>query len=76
MNNVSKRLKEVYVILKYVDKVKYKKIPDSLICYIETNMDKDYQWDFDVNKKLCNQGLDVVTIEMLTYINSNYFIED
>ena len=76
MENLNKRLVEVEYILKKLDDEYIKKIPQEIWDYIEQNKDKDYIFNYDENKSLVEQNLSIDTISILTYINTEYLLDE
>ena len=48
---------EVYIILNYLKREEYSKIPKNVIETIEKNRNKDYIFKFDIDKELMNQNM-------------------
>ena len=76
MIDYAKRFVEVNEVLKHLSKEDFEKIPKDIIQLIEDNMDKQYVWNFDENKKLKDQNLNRDTIAFLSYINMEYLLND
>lgn len=76
MEEVSKRLVEVEFILKLLNEENLRKIPNELWNYIVEYKDKDYKFDYDNSKTLNENNLHIDTISMLTYINTEYLLEE
>ena len=74
MEDLNKRLVEVEYILKKLDDEYIKKIPQEIWDYIEENKDKNYVFDYDDNRTLVEQKLNIDTISILTYINMEYLL--
>ena len=74
MEDLNKRLVEVEYILKKLDDEYIKKIPQEIWDYIEENKDKNYVFNYDDNKTLVEQKLNIDTISILTYINMEYLL--
>lgn len=74
MEDLNKRLVEVEYILKKLDDEYIKKIPQEIWDYIEENKDKNYVFNYDDNKTLIEQKLNIDTISILTYINMEYLL--
>lgn len=74
MEDLNKRLVEVEYILKKLDNEHIKKIPQEIWDYIEENKDKNYVFNYDDNKTLIEQKLNIDTISILTYINMEYLL--
>ena len=75
MEELSKRLKEVEYILRKLDDEYIKKIPKEVWNYINDNMDKNYQFNYDEEKTLLEQNLNIDTISILTYINIEFLLD-
>ena len=76
MIEYNKRLVEVSVILKHLNKNDYDKIPKELIDRIEKNKDLEYIWNYDETKDLKNQNVSKDTIAILSYINMQYLLNE
>lgn len=76
MEDLNKRLVEVEYILKKLDDKYIKKIPQEIWNYIKDNKDKNYVFDYDDNKILVEQNLNIDTISILTYINMEYLLSE
>ena len=76
MVDCNKRLVEVDVILHYLSRENYQKIPKEIIQAIKDNMDKDYTWEYDESKELKDQDVSRDTIAFLSYINTEYLLND
>lgn len=74
MEDLNKRLVEVEYILKKLDNEYIKKIPQEIWDYIEENKDKNYVFNYDDNRTLVEQKLNIDTISILTYINMEYLL--
>lgn len=68
----AKRLKEVHEILKYFPVDELKKIPKSVMEYINDNEDEEYEYQFDINKKIYEQNINPDTLSILLYICKEY----
>lgn len=75
-NNFNKACKELYICLKNVDNAMYKKIPDELLKVIIENMDSDYYFYYDENKKIYEQKLLEETKNLIGYIYYNYWTSE
>lgn len=71
-----KCLVELEEVLNHLDEIDYTKIPNELIEAIRSNKDKTYEWKYDETKSLKEQKLDRNTIAMLSYINSEYLLNE
>ena len=76
MVDCNKRLVEVDTILKYLSPENYNKIPQDIINAIKENMDKDYTWEYDEEKEFGEQDLNIDTVAILSYINSEYLLNE
>jgi len=76
MVDCNKRLVEVDAILNYLSQKNYKKIPQEIIKAIKENMDKTYNWKYDESKELQDQEVNRDTIAILSYINTEYLLND
>ena len=56
-DNYSKAYKEIIEILKYVPEESVNKIPQDMMEIFKANMDKDYEFEVDVNKSFEEQKL-------------------
>mgnify|MGYP004597410313 FL=1 len=74
MKDLNKRLVEVEYILRKLDDEYIKKIPQEIWDYIEENKDKNYVFNYDDNRTLVEQKLNIDTISILTYINMEYLL--
>lgn len=74
MIDYKKRLVEVDIILKHLDKSDYEKIPKKLVDVINKNRDKEYVWKYDESKKLKDQDISRDTLAILSYLNMNYLL--
>lgn len=76
MIEYNKRLVEVSVILKHLNKSDYDKIPKEVIDRIERNKDIEYVWYYDETKDLKDQKVSKDTIAILSYINMKYLLNE
>lgn len=76
MVDCNKRLVEVDTILNYLSQENYMKIPQEIIKAIKENMDMDYTWEYDESRKLEDQELNRDTVAILSYINTEYLLND
>lgn len=72
MEEESKRLKEVYEILRYFPIEELEKIPEKVFQYINDNKDKSYDYKYDTSKKIYEQNIHSDTIAILIYICKEY----
>lgn len=71
-----KCLVEVDEVLKYLNPEELIKIPANVRKAISENKDKNYEWKYDVNKKLEDQNLNRKSIAILSYLNMEYLLND
>lgn len=76
MIDYKRRFVEVDEILKYLPKKDFEKIPNELIRLIRNNKDSNYTWRYDNNKQLIEQNIHKDTIAILSYINTEYILEN
>lgn len=76
MQEYAKRLAEVDEIIKYLPEQYRKRIPKELMEMIKQNKDNSYNWTFNNKKKLYQQDIPRDTIAILSYINTEYFLND
>ena len=76
MKEINKRLVEVEYILRKLDDEYINKIPQEVWDYINKNKDKNYVFEYDNDKILSEQNLNIDTISILTYINMEYLLEE
>ncbi len=76
MQEYAKRLAEVDEIIKYLPEQYRKRIPKELMEMIKQNKDNSYNWTFNNKKKLYQQDIPCDTITILSYINTEYFLND
>ncbi len=76
MKEINKSLVEVEYILRKLDDEYINKIPQEVWDYINKNKDKNYVFEYDNNKILSEQNLNIDTISILTYINMEYLLEE
>lgn len=74
INDLSKRLKEVYEILSYLPEKDLKKIPKEVLTNIKDNMDKKYNFELDKTKKIYEQPLNKDTMKIICYLNYKYIV--
>ena len=73
-NEISKRLVEVYEILKCLPKKDYEKIPKDIIDSIIKNKSTQYTWKIDKSKKIFDQDINKETLSILAYLNMEYIV--
>lgn len=76
MTDYKRRFVEVYEILKNLPEKEFNKIPGDLINLIKINRDSNYMWEYDKSKKITEQNLSRDTIIILSYINTEFILED
>lgn len=75
-NNFNKACKEFYICLKHIDYTMYEKIPAKFLKGIIENMDQDYDFYYDENKKIYEQNLLEETKNLMGYIYYNYWANE
>ena len=73
--NFSKAYKEIHVIINHLNEDEKNKIPQEFLSMIETQMDKDYVFNYDATKDLSEQQVLRETLSILAYIYINYIGE-
>lgn len=63
-------------VLNHLSKKDLKKIPDEIREGIKEQKDKEYVWKYNENKQLKEQGLNRKTIAILSYLNTEYLLND
>ena len=76
MVDYEKRLVEVDEVLSYLSEENLNKIPKEIRDLIKENKDKNYTWKFDETKKLKDQDLSRDTIIILSYLNTEYLLNE
>ena len=76
MIDVNKRLVEVNEVLLQLSYEELSKIPEEIILNIRNKMDKNYEWKYNKEKGLSEQGLSKDTIAILSYINLEYLLNE
>lgn len=76
MIDYEKRFVEVDEILKNLPQEEFNKIPNDLIRIIRENKDFNYIWKYDKSKKITSQNLPKDTIAILSYINTEFILEN
>lgn len=76
MIDYKRRFVEVDEILKYLPKKDFDKIPNDLLKLIRENKDSSYMWKYDNNKQLKDQNIHKDTIAILSYINTEFILEN
>lgn len=67
---------ETSEILRQLGKKYIDKIPKEVLNLIEQQKYKDNNFKFDINKKIADQEIHNETLEVLAYINYNYWLEN
>ena len=75
MNDYGKRFVEVDEILNRIPQKDFNKIPREIINLIRENKDVNYIWKYDDSKSLKEQKIYKDTINILSYINTNFILE-
>lgn len=75
MNNYDKRFVEVDEILNRMSQKDFNKIPREIINLIRENKDVNYIWKYDDRKSLKEQKIHKDTINILSYINTEFILE-
>jgi hypothetical protein len=73
--NFAKAYKEIFVIIGHLSDEDRNKIPKEFVDMIETKMDKDYVFNYDLTKELTDQHVLRETMSILAYIYINYIGE-
>ena len=73
--NFAKAYKEIFVIIGHLSDEDRNKIPKEFVDMIETKMDKDYVFNYDLTKDLTDQRVLRETMSILAYIYINYIGE-
>ena len=71
-NNFNKACKELYICLENIDNALLEKIPVQFLKLIIENMDSDYYFCYEYNKKIYEQNLLEETKSLMGYM---YYIE-
>jgi len=75
-SNFSKACKELYICFKNLDNTIYEKIPTEFLKVIIENMDSDYYFYYDENKKIYEQKLLDETKNLIGYLYYNYWTNE
>lgn len=67
---------ETSEILKQLGKKYIDKIPKEVLNLIEEQKNKNINFKFDINKKIADQKIHNETLEVLAYINYNYWLDN
>ena len=73
--NFAKAYKEIFVIIGHLSDEDRNKIPKEFVDMIETKMDQDYVFNYDLTKDLTDQHVLRETMSILAYIYINYIGE-
>lgn len=76
MKDYNKRLVEVDAILDYLSEEDFRKIPEEVIQVIKENKNQEYIWEYDETKDLKDQNLNRDTIAILSYLNTEYLLNE
>jgi hypothetical protein len=71
-----KCLVQLYEVLNHLEEAEYNKLPEELLEAIKQHKDNSYDWKYDESKGLKEQNLNRNTIIMLSYINSEYLLNE
>lgn len=69
-------LKELLVILKYIPKTDYEKIPKDVLKIINTNAEHTYNFNVDEKKSIKDQKISELTKAMLENFYRDYWVTD
>ena len=67
---------EVLEILRYVSKEDYNKIPEEKIALFETNSNKEYKFNYDINKTLDEQNVSKKAKTIIAILFRDYWATD
>ena len=76
INNYNLACKELYICLKNIDNELYNKIPNEFLKEIIKNMDADYYFHYDDNKRIYEQNLLEETKNLMGYIYYKYWANE
>ncbi|MBE5822386.1 MAG: hypothetical protein E7311_07380 [Clostridiales bacterium] len=76
MIEYNKRLVEVDEIINHLPPEDLLKIPEQVRKNIKDKKDKTYKWNYDETKKLSQQNLNRDTVAILSYLNTQYLLND
>lgn len=76
VENYPNAYKEVYVILKNIDKKDYDAVPQDFIAMLESNMNREYEFEVHSNEDFEKQELLQETKTILAYLYLNYWGTD
>ena len=71
-----KCLVELDEVLKYLSEEELLKIPENIRKNIKKNKSKEYIWNYDTSKNLNEQKLNRRTIIMLSYLNTEFLLNE
>ena len=71
-----KAFKEVIVILRYIPKVEYQKIPYDIIKTLENNADNSYNFNLDITKNITKQNISELAKAILEILYRDYWVTD
>lgn len=75
MNDYKRRFVEVYEIIKHLPKEEFDKIPNDVLELIRKNKNSNYTWQYD-DKKLKDKNIHKDTVAILSYINTEFILEN
>lgn len=64
---------EVLEILYNIPREFYERIPQRLICLFESNKQRGYHFEYDINKTLKEQNVSDFTIKIIGFLYKKYF---
>ena len=76
VSNFPNAYKEVYIILRCMDKKDFDSIPKGFVNMLELNMNKDYEFEYDSNIEFENQNLLRETKAIFAYIFLHFWGND
>lgn len=76
VKNYDKAYKEAFVIINYLPKSDFEKIPNNVVKMFEAKMDRDYEYDLDKNKSFEYQEMLEETREILAVLYKRYFANE
>ena len=76
VSNFPNAYKEVYTILKYVDEDDLKLIPQDFKDTIKARMNKEYEFEYDVNSSFNDKGIIRETKAIFSYVFLNYWANE
>ena len=75
-DNFNKACKELYICLNNIDNTLLEKIPVEFFKLIIENMDSDYYFCYDNNKKIYEQNLLEETKNLIGYMYYNFWTDE